>query len=222
MAHTLFKDRYRFEATSIEGLIQQVAVSYIRHGYLYWVSGTVPPGKDPTLTDEKLFMKYNVRISRWAREEKRAKGEAVQHYVRHGRFFVLLSTPGWGRFFEEERPRCFKKHALRYGVYQVSYRLGHDRKWHAHVSIEDSEYERLKAYALHLAVHRTSSALEAFFFTLPYASYAPVRRQLFNLLRAVNRMRKIAGFEVVSKSSIRLKREIVRPFEAPDKELRVA
>ncbi|MBU0717022.1 MAG: hypothetical protein KJ749_02135 [Planctomycetes bacterium] len=47
-----------------------------------------------------------------------------------------------------------------------------------------------------------------------FEPYAPVRRQLLNLLRAVNRARKEAGLEPVPMSCLRLKRRIYRPFDA--------
>ena len=37
---------YRCIASSPEGLVQQVAVSYLRHGYWWYVTGRIPEGKD--------------------------------------------------------------------------------------------------------------------------------------------------------------------------------
>ena len=45
-----------------------------------------------------------------------------------------------------------------------------------------------------------------------FEPYAPVRRQLLNILRAVNRARHEAGFEAVPASVLRLRRRIVKPF----------
>jgi hypothetical protein len=42
---------YRAEATSIGGFIQQLAVSYVRNGYWFYVAGSVPEGKDPRAID---------------------------------------------------------------------------------------------------------------------------------------------------------------------------
>lgn len=47
---------------------------------------------------------------------------------------------------------------------------------------------------------------------LHHEPYAPVRRQLLNLLRAVNRAWKQAGYEPVPVECLRLKRRIYRPF----------
>lgn len=50
---------------------------------------------------------------------------------------------------------------------------------------------------------------------MPFEPYAPVRRQLLALRRAVNWRRKLAGLEPVPVTGIRLKRRIYRPFELP-------
>ena len=97
------------------------------------------------------------------------------------------------------------------------YAIGH-KGGHARVSIERGEYKRLKAYFLDLAVRRTAAKLEAEFRRLPFEPYAPVRVQLLCILRAVNRARKVAGFEPVPKTCLRLNRRIYRPFERPGAE----
>jgi len=42
--------KYRCEATSVTGFIQQLAVGYVRHGYFFYVVGQVPEGKDPRVS----------------------------------------------------------------------------------------------------------------------------------------------------------------------------
>ena len=53
--------RYRRDATSIEGLIQQVALSYLRHGYWWYVTGIVPERKDVLEVDHNALTKYGIR-----------------------------------------------------------------------------------------------------------------------------------------------------------------
>ena len=38
---------YRCETGSVAGFVQQLAVSYLSHGYWFYVAGTVPDRKDP-------------------------------------------------------------------------------------------------------------------------------------------------------------------------------
>ena len=78
------------------------------------------------------------------------------------------------------------------GGYSVSYRNGHAR-----VRIDQESYKGLKAYLVDLAPRRSVEAMTEEFGMLRFEPYAPVRRQLLNLLRAVNRTRKRAGFETV-------------------------
>ena len=46
-----------------------------------------------------------------------------------------------------------------------------------------------------------------------YEPYSSIRRQMFNILREVNRVRKVVGFEQIPSSAIWLKRRILKPFE---------
>ena len=84
---------------------------------------------------------------------------------------------------------------------------------HASVRIDQVTYRRLRAYLVDLAPRRSLEAMAEEFGMLRFEPYAPVRRQLVNLLRAVNRVRKQAGFEPVPPSCLRLKRKIYKPFE---------
>ncbi len=52
---------YPCEASSMEGLIQQVALSYLRHGYWWYVTGIVPDRKEPTEIDHNILSKYGIR-----------------------------------------------------------------------------------------------------------------------------------------------------------------
>jgi hypothetical protein len=201
---------YRFEATSPEGFVQQLAIAYLRNGYWFYVTGEIPEGKDPRRVDEKLVARYQIDLSKWARARRKQAGFANLQYIRFERFFVLLATHGIHTFFEEEAGsiRDARKTPIRFQGYSISYRGGHP-----HVRIEQEEYKRLKAYFLDVATHRSVERLERELGSLPFEPYAPVRRQLLVVLRAVNRERKKARFEIVPKSCFRFMRRICRPFE---------
>jgi hypothetical protein len=201
---------YRYEATSVEGFVQQLAVGYVAHGYWFYVTGFVPDGKDVRAVDEKLIARYGVAVSRTERARRKRAGLANVHYLRLERFFVLLATHGQHRFFEEEADvvRDIRHVPLKHRGYSVSYRGGHPS-----VRIEREEFKRRRAFFLELACHRSAPALAAHFGRVPFEPYAPVRTQLFIILRAVNRARNTAGFEPVPWTSLRLRRRVVRPFE---------
>jgi hypothetical protein len=76
-------------------------------------------------------------------------------------------------------------------------------------------YRGLKAFFLERACHRSVENLAIDFARVPYARYAPVRRQLLKLLRAVNEARTRTGYEAVPHTALRLRRKIVKPFEEP-------
>jgi len=207
------RDGERYVAATLEGFIQQLAVSYVKNGYVFYVTGRVPAGKDPREVDRKLVEKYGVGVSKWVRARRKRAGLANVQYLRFERHFVLLATHGEHPFFEQEAGviRDCRRVPIKFGGYAVSHRGGH-----ASVRIEREQYNLLKAYFLDLAVRRSAATLESLFHGLPFEPYAPVRRQLFGLLRAVNRARKAAGFEPVSATCLRLRRRVLRPFVRAD------
>ena len=59
----------------------------------------------------------------------------------------------------------------------------------------------------------TRQSLEREFGRAPFEPYGGVTRQMFAILRAVNRMRKTAGLPLVPRECIRVGRQVVRPFD---------
>ena len=204
---------YRCEAPTIAGFVQQLTVSYVANGYWFYVTGVIPEGKNPSRVDEKLISKYELNISKFARARRKAAGQANVQYLRHGRFFALLATHGTHKFFlpiaqggEGERICDCRKVPVKFGSYAVSYRGGH-----AHVRIERETFKDLKAYCFQNACHWSAERMGTLLRDLPFEPYAPVRGQMFELLRGVNRLRKTAGLELVP-NCLRLRRRVYRPF----------
>lgn len=212
---------YRAEATSLEGFVQQIACCYLRHGYWFYVTGCVPAGKDPAAVDRKLIAKYGIGVSESTRARRKRLGQANLQYLRHKRYFVILATKGRHEFFDVESKSIhdIRRIPLKYGGYSISYRRGgrtqegeRDSRWHAHVEIERRRYLELKSWLIDRAVHRSVERLAMDFYRLPFEPYAPVRRQMLNLLRAVNRIRRRAGYQPIPVEVLPLRRRIVRPF----------
>ena len=201
---------YRCEATSVSGFIQQLAVAYVGRGYFFYVVGQIPEGKDPRLIDEKLIQKYGISGSKASRARRKLLGLANVQYLRFKDRFVLLATAGKHEFFLHEagQIRDAREMPIKLFGYAVSHRGGHP-----HVRVEQGRYLELKAYLVDLAVHRGRDWLEGQFRSLWYEPYAPVRSQLHCILRKVNDRRKLAQFELLPSSCIRVRRRIVRPFE---------
>jgi hypothetical protein len=205
--------RYRHEATSLEGFLQQLAVCYVGRGYWFYVTGFIPLEKDPGSVDRKLIDHYGIDISKWARARRKQSGIASIQYLRYRRFFVLLATQGTHRFFSDEAPniRDARRVPVTFSGYSVSSRQGRP-----HVRIEREEYLRIKAYFIDIARKYSAQRIQAELAALPFEPYAPVRRQYLAFVRAINRARVEAGLPTISRFSVRLKRRIYRPFEPND------
>lgn len=213
--------RYRCITTSIEGFVQQLASCYLRHGYWWYVAGLIPEWKNCDLVDQKLISKYEVDVSESTRARRKRAGKANLQYLRHERFFVLMATKGSHSFFKQESGaiRDVRRVPIKFHGYSISYRPGgrtrsgeKDPKWHAHVEIERTRYKDLRAYLLELAPHRSATRLATEFYNFPFEPYAPVRRQMLNLHRAVNRVRRSAGFSQLPMEILPLRRRVVKPF----------
>lgn len=201
--------QYRCEATTVDGFVQQVAVAYVARGYWFYVAGLVPEEKEPGGVDAKLISKYGIDVSQKERSRRKRAGLANMQYIRHGRFFLLMATHGKHAFFEEEAEqiRDARRAPIRYAGYAISY-----RNKRVCVRIAVDEYARLKALFLELACRRSVDALAVEFARVRMQPYAPIRVQLLNIWRAVNRVRRTAGLEAVPIESVPWKRRITRPF----------
>lgn len=200
--------KYRCVAASLSGFVQQLAVSYIRNGYWFYVAGAVPQGKDAAALDWKFIELYGLNVSKFVRCRRRKLGGASVQYIRLGRFFLLIATHGEHLFFVRERRmiRDVRRVPIRVGGYSIAYRNGR-----VSVRIEQLEYRRLKDAFAQRSLGR-KERLEADFASLPYEPYAPVRSQLLGVLRAVNRRRAVAGLPSVARDCVRTFRRIVQPF----------
>jgi hypothetical protein len=208
---------YRYLATTVPGFIQQLSVAYIARGYVFYVAGHVPPGKHAEDIDRKLLDRYGVELSRWQRARRKLRGKANVHYLRYAGFWLLLANHGDHDFFERERTviRDVRREPIAFAGYSVGYSLGHDGKRHVSVRIHKHEYQWLKSYMVQYGRHATVEEVENEFRMLRFEPYAPVVRQLYTVLRAVNKERRRAGLPEVGTEVVRTRRRVVRPFEEP-------
>ena len=220
--------KYRCEATSPEAVVQLIAASYLRHGYYWYVTGRIPDSKSATSVDRKLIAKYGIDITEWQRSRRRKQGIANAQYLRHDRWFILMLTEGHHALRapackggEGEHLKDCRRTPLRFAGYAISYRRsgvantgGGPTKWHAHVRMDADTYTSLKARFDGLAVHRSAEQLGQEFAAIPFARYAPIRRQMLNLLRRVNDRRKQHAFETLPYSVLKLRRSPVQVYVA--------
>lgn len=219
---------YRCEATTLTGFVQQLAANILPHGYWLYVRGVVPEGKEPQAVDQKLMAKYEIDISRQQRARRKLAGQANLHYLRLGRDWIILATKGEHRFFTEEAAsiRDARKIPIQIGGYSLRVARGGflkkgegepfatpDSRYRVRVQISRQSYRDIRAHLVSLACHRSPKNLAKELWALQYEPYAPIRRQLLNVLRLVNKARSEAGYAKLSPDVLRYKRQIVKPFE---------
>ena len=207
---------YNYEATSADGFLSQL-IRYINTGHFFYVMGEIPPNKPISTVDRKLLERFEIEMPRWRRSRRKASGIASVHYLRFERFFILIATHGVHRFFEEHDPNqildCrrtgikFEGYSIRHGFSQ------HTSKWHTLVRLDADTYRDLRAYMSEIATKRSKEQLEDEFRSVWFQPYRPVREQLFNMLRLVNRKRKQARLlEIDYKTAIKSRRRLVKSF----------
>ncbi len=89
------------------------------------------------------------------------------------------------------------------------------------MQIARKDYQLLVADFLERARRTSTDNLSRELYCLPYEPYAPIRKQLLNLLRLINQTRKQAGQEAIPPTVLRYQREITKVFasgEAPELE----
>ena len=209
--------------------MQLLACNYLPHGYWFYVTGVVPEGKDVRELDAKLLKKYRIDVSRATRCRRKAAGRANVHYLRHLRFFVLLATHGKHRFFADEKGsiRDVRELPIQFAGYSIGCKQGeylhkpkgsgkarNDGRYRSRVQVSRQVYLDWKAYFEELAKSASEKRLAYELYHFPYEPYAPVRKQLLEIVRLVNRVRKDCGKPMLdAKQVIRFRRQIVRPFE---------
>ena len=225
---------YRCEATSVAGFVQIVASNYLPHGYWFYVSGQVPASKDPQAIDRKILDRYGIELSRQQRARRKQQGLANLHYVRFERFFVILATHGQHPFFAAEAAslRDIRKYPIQFQGYSISVKRGGfvrkmdegseatpDGRYRVRIAIGRESFRNLAAHLLDLATHRSAEKLRWEFWNQPFEPYAPIRKQLLQVLRLVNVKRASMGYEKLPTDCIRYRRNIVKPFERPSERL---
>ncbi len=204
---------YRCEVVSAEAFVQQLACNLVNHGYWFYVTGRVPPVKDPCAVDRKLIAGYGLELSKWQRARRKAAGQAKLSYLRHGRDFVLIATQGEHPFYRREgKVKDVRREPIVFAGYSVGCSKGSDGRYHASVKIDPRSFAELRDYLVGLATRRSAETLAAEFRAVRFAPYARVRRQLLRLLREVNEARRAAGYAAVPSSVLKLRRVPVKVF----------
>ncbi len=224
-------EEYRYLATSRTGFIQQVVSCYLRHGYYFFVQGRISEGKDADVLDRKLLVHYGIAKNRNQRYWRKKHGQANVQYIRFERDWLMLATQGKHDWFHQERAniRDCRRQPIRVLGYSlsvvnggyVSHRLKEapdgpperDSKRRVRVQISRAGYRELHATLLENARRRRVDWFAQYFWNIGYEPYAPIRRQLLELIRQVNKSRSAAGLPKISPKVIRYQQRKVKPFE---------
>lgn len=227
--------------SSPQGFVQQLASCYLRHGYFFFVQGEVPAGREPSEIDRKLLGKFGIELTTAQRRYRKRQGIAGVHYRRHDRQWIMVATHGrhvwWDEHHHDDRARSQVKDArlvpIHFRGYSLRVRRGEylrkrpgeerarpDGRLRVRVLIGREAFRVLKAEFLDLALRRSADYLAVRFRTVPFEPYAPIRKQLLDLFRLVNASRKAAGLDQLRVDCIRMRRRIVKPFDAAQHYLR--
>ncbi len=205
--------RYQWEARSVSGFVQQLAVGYVARGYRFYVFCKIPPDKDVASIDRKLIERYGLAISKWTRARHRRQGRAAVQYLRLDRAFVIIATHGEHPFFQEEKGwKDIRTTPLLIGGYRISSRKGSDDRYHASVRLTHSELKRFQKRVHRIGLTKDVDRLSRFFRHLRYEPYAPIRRQLLKVFMKMNSQRKAAGLEPGPITVLRMLRRPLSPF----------
>jgi len=208
--------------------VQLIAASYLRHGYRFYVTGRIKPSKDRREVDAKLIAKYTIDSTQRERARRKQLGLANMHYVRYRSWFIMLATAGHHPFKQNEKKeiRDCRRVPIKFEGYSTSQRRcgitprgGGDPKWRSCVRIDKPTYKELKAFLVSRATHRSVENLSADFARIPYARYAPIRRQLLSILRAVNNARARTGYDPVPHSALQLRRTPIKIYHEDERDL---
>jgi hypothetical protein len=203
---------YRYVATSIEGFVQQVAVSYLKNHYWFYVIGSIRQGRDPAEVDRQIIERYGIALSKWGRFRRKLNGSASLQYIRFEDIYLIMATDGKHAFREREKDaiRDAREVPIKFAGYSMGYSGGH-----AHVRIERKQFGLIKSYFCEVAAKRPARHLRAELRKLPFEPYKAVQKQLSGLLMEVNRTRTRAGLRPLGRNSVRKWRHSVKPFDPP-------
>jgi hypothetical protein len=209
---------YLYEATSVEGFVQQLALRYLPSGYRYYVSGIIQEGKDPRAVDARILQKYDIAVDKWERHRRKRAGRPNLQYLRYRRRFLILCTgeDESHPFFQTEREvRDVQRVPIRFSGYEISHRAG--KVW---VRIDRDDFRAIRGYFLAVASKRRAADLAAEIHALPYQPYRSVKYQLYRLVADIIDYRAAAGRPPLDKCAVPARRTICHPFEFADGEPR--
>lgn len=202
---------YRCIAASTAGFLRQLAVGYLSRGYRYYYAGCIRDALQPERVDQKIITRYELAtLSKDQRYRSKQKGIAQVQYLRYGRFYVLVATPGEHPFFQtEKRIEDIARKPIRFHGYTICYRH------RLSVQLDEKTFKALRARCLARAPHWRCHTLEPFLREqfAKYECYGGVKDQFRQIIRQVNSVRKKSGYQPVQQTLFRRYPRPVPAFE---------
>lgn len=124
-----------------------------------------------------------------------------------------MATDGKSSFFELTDIRDARKVTIKFGGYALGYKHDQNEKGHPSVKIYKPFYKKLEKQMLDLARHGKTALLVKAFFDAPFEPYAPVRNQMFFILKKVNKALKSKRLPTLTPQVIRKYRKSLKPFK---------
>ena len=189
---------YPCVAASPKAFVEQLAYAYIHYGYRYYVTGVVPQRLAAGQFDARIIEKFGLDISRHKRRKQRSEGFGSIHFIRHNRFWVLISTPttNGNKFFASNtesktgeslwhdvwnRAITFDGYAIRAPQGEIS------------IKIDRYEFKHLKNELLEVAKYEPAEQLtQVLKKRFHYKQYPGVQKQLYDLVQCLNERLKAA------------------------------
>jgi hypothetical protein len=204
----------------------QANLQYIRHGRFYVIMAT--EGEHPFKVRERTKLR-DVRSTplvvplqsgvAWAGKTKKQKRRNADPRLEEC-YVIGYERGRYERKTAEERA-AYKKAVEAWrqnkfaGIKVAKPARGKEKNaWHPTAAIEDTSYARLWDYFITYATKWSSEKLAIEFRRTPYEPYWAVKRQLFEILCEVNRLRHTASLDKLPYKVVNtLKRDQIFPFE---------
>ncbi len=174
------------------------------------------------------------------RYSRKKRGIINVAYLRYERNWIMLATRGrhdvtgeyrdWRKLEGRNVRNCRAGQPIQIFGYSISYVPGgyvlnrekqdrtgkaeRDYEYRVRVQISREAMRNLKARLVGNARKRSPEWLAEQFWNVPFEPYAPIRKQLLELLRQVNRERKSVGLSKIPSDVIRYQQRKVKVFEA--------
>lgn len=199
--------KHRCVAASPGAFVRQIVASYLPHGYHYYVAGHVPDRdvNQPERVDRVLAAKYGVCVSKSVRSGLRRGGNASIRYLRHERFWLLISTDGKrGLGQHHTYVHHFGRRPLTFHGYAI--RLIDSKPM---VYVDRVEYRHIKQTLMSICSrdrYRDQRYMAATIRNLfLFEPYMGVLEQFVRLMRQINKKRSGCGFQKIPLSMVTLR-----------------